>query len=186
MMTRLTWICHGATAANRQARFPLDEPLEENAASEAKTLAMHLPRADRVFSSPALRARETAQTLNVSFEPAPLLADCDYGRWAGLSIVALQQSEPDALVAWMTRPEEAPHGGETIAALHERVALWMKDLPRLGGHTIAVTHATVIRAAIVKALQTPISSFWHIDIEPLATVCMTSNGSRWSLRFDRP
>jgi hypothetical protein len=35
-------------------------------------------------------------------------------------------------------------------------------------------------------LQTPISSFWHIDIEPLATVRMTSNGSRWSLRFDRP
>jgi broad specificity phosphatase PhoE len=62
----------------------------------------------------------------------------------------------------------------------------MKDLPRLGGHTIAVTHPTVIRAAIVTALQTPISSFWHIDIEPLATVRMTSNGSRWSLRFDRP
>jgi broad specificity phosphatase PhoE len=185
-MTRLTWICHGATAANRQARFACDEPLEENARSEAMALAMQMPRADRIFSSPALRARETAQALNLSFEPAPLLAECDYGRWAGLSIATLQQSEPDGLVAWMTRPQEAPHGGETLAALHKRVALWMKDQHRLGGHTIAVSHAAVIRAAIVTALQAPISSFWHVDIEPLATVRMTSNGSRWSLRFDQP
>ena len=183
-MTRLTWICHGATAANRQARFPLDEPLEENAVAEAKALAARLPRADRIFASPALRAQETARALDLAFEPAPLLGDCDYGRWAGLSIVALQQSEPDALAAWMTRPSEAPHGGETIAAICERVSLWMKDQHRLAGHTLAVSHAAVIRAAIVSALQAPISSFWQIDIEPLAVVRMTGNGSRWSLRFD--
>jgi broad specificity phosphatase PhoE len=183
-MTRLTWICHGATAANRQARFPLDEPLEERAVSRARALSIRLPRADRVFSSPALRARETARALDLSFEPVPDLADCDYGRWAGRSIVSLQQSEPDALAVWMSRPEEAPHGGEAIAALCERVALWMRDTARLGGHTIALTHATLIRAAILTALDAPLSSFWHVDIEPLATVQMTSNGSRWSLRID--
>ncbi len=184
-MTRLTFISHGATEANRQARFPLDEPLEQRARTAAQALAEQIPRADHVLTSPALRARQTADALGLAAVVAPELADCDYSRWAGQSITAIGEAEPDALVAWMSDADAAPHGGESFAALHSRLVPWMAAQSTRGGHMIAISHAPVIRAATLIALQAPLSSFWHIDVEPLSALHMTSNGHRWSLRFDR-
>ncbi|MBX4868880.1 MULTISPECIES: histidine phosphatase family protein [Rhizobium] len=182
MNTRLTWICHGATAANRKARFPLDEPLEEKAVEEAARVAA-LPHADRIVTSPALRARQTADALLLEGRIDPSLRDCDHGRWAGRSIQAIESEEPENLMAWMTEPEAAPHGGESLLDLRKRVAGWMEAQSEQGGHVIAVSHAAVIRAAVAHVLQAPPSSFWLTDVEPLAILRMTSNGSRWCLRF---
>lgn len=183
MHTRLTWICHGATAASRAARFPLDEPLEEKALAAAQAAASVLPRADRAYSGPALRARQTAEALRLEAKTEPALRECGYGRWAGRSIASIQEEQPDALAIWMTDPEAAPHGGETLRDLRERTAAWMAEQAALGGRVIAVTHAEIVRSAIAHALQAPLSAFWLSDVEPLASVCMTSDGRRWSLRF---
>ncbi|MBB3136578.1 broad specificity phosphatase PhoE [Rhizobium pisi] len=182
MNTRLTWICHGATAASRKALFPLDEPLEDKAVGEAAGMAAP-PRADRIAASPALRARQTAQALRLDARTDPALRDCDHGRWAGRPIAAIEAEEPENLMAWMSDPQAAPHGGESFADLRTRVAGWMDEQSLLGGHVIAVSHAAVIRAAVAHVLQAPLSSFWLVDVEPLAIVRMTSNGRRWSLRF---
>jgi broad specificity phosphatase PhoE len=180
--TRLTWICHGATTASRKALFPLDEPLEGEAAEEAGKMAAP-PRADRIVMSPALRARQTAEALSLEARIDLALRDCDHGRWAGKSIAAIEAEEPENLMAWMSDPEAAPHGGESLVDLRTRVAGWMDSESALGGHVIAVSHAAVIRAAVAHVLEAPLSSFWLSDIEPLAIVRMTSNGRRWSLRF---
>ncbi|MDM9626110.1 histidine phosphatase family protein [Rhizobium sp. S152] len=180
MMTRLTWICSGATEANRQARFPLDESLEEKATVEARTLAPGLRRADRVFASPALRARQTAEALGLDPVVTPELSDCDYGRWAGRSIAEIEANE---LAAWMSDPQATPHGGESIATLCARVEAWMDGQLTLGGHVLAISHAPVLRAAILVTLRAPSASFWRVDAEPLSTLQMTSNGTRWSLRI---
>jgi len=183
-MTRLTWICHGSTAANREARFPLDEPLNEKAIGATRAIAPRLQHADGVFASPTLRARQTADALGLEPTFSDALGDCDFGRWAGRSIAEIQQAEPDNLAAWMARPEEAPHGGEAIASVCARVKAWMNEHLQAGGHVVAITHAAVVRAAIITTLNAPVSSFWIADIEPLAIVHMTSNGSRWSLRVE--
>ncbi|SCB59344.1 Broad specificity phosphatase PhoE [Rhizobium aethiopicum] len=182
MNTRLTWICHGATTASRKALFPLDEPLEGRAAQEAGRIAA-LPRADHIVTSPALRARQTADALCLEARIEPSLRDCDYGRWAGGSIEAIEAAEPENLLAWMAEPEVAPHGGESLVDLRKRVAGWMETQAAHGGHVIAISHAAVIRAAVAHVLQAPPSSFWLTDVEPLAILRMTNNGSRWSLRF---
>ncbi|WP_037076329.1 histidine phosphatase family protein [Rhizobium mesoamericanum] len=183
-MTRLTWICHGSTAANREARFPQDEPLSEKAITATHAIAPRLRHADSVFASPTLRARQTADALGLQPEFCAALADCDFGRWSGRSFAEIQQAEPESLAAWMVRPEEAPHGGEAIATVCTRISAWMTGRLQAGGHIVAITHAAIIRAAIINTLQAPISSFWIVDIEPLAVVHMTSNGSRWSLRVE--
>ncbi|RFB89042.1 histidine phosphatase family protein [Rhizobium leguminosarum bv. trifolii] len=182
MNTRLTWICHGATAASRKGLFPLDEPLEDKAAEEAAGMAA-LPRADRLVTSPALRARQTAEALGLQAQPDPALRDCDHGRWAGRSIAAIEAEEPENLMAWMSDPAAAPHGGESLVDLGTRIAGWMDNESALGGHVIAISHAAVIRAAIAHVLRAQSSSFWLVDVEPLGMVRMTSNGRRWSLRF---
>jgi broad specificity phosphatase PhoE len=95
----------------------------------------------------------------------------------------IQATEPENLAAWMTDATAAPHGGESFSALSERAGLWMDR--RLGdsGHTIAITHASVIRAALLHVLQAPLSAFWKIDVEPLSIVQMSGEGRRWALRL---
>ena len=46
---------------------------------------------------------------------------------------------------------------------------------------VAVTHVSVMRAAIVYALQAEPRSFWHIDIAPLSLVRLSGHGGRWTL-----
>ncbi|PZM10802.1 histidine phosphatase family protein [Rhizobium tubonense] len=179
----LTWVCHGATVSNRTATFPGDEPLEEKAIAQTKMLKGLLERADRVWISPTLRTRQTSEILSLQGEPDTALRDCDYGRWSGKAIGDLHVIEPENVAVWLTDMTAAPHGGESLAALSERVAVWVDH--RLGerGHTIAITHASVIRAALLHVLQAPPSAFWKIDVEPLSVVQMSGDGRRWTLRF---
>jgi broad specificity phosphatase PhoE len=47
---------------------------------------------------------------------------------------------------------------------------------------IAVTHAAVIRAAVIGVLGAPPQSFWRIDVEPMSLVDLRSDKRRWALR----
>lgn len=186
MKARFSWVCHGSTEANRKSRFPADEPLEARSIEQARRLAGHFGPVDRVWTSPALRARETAAALGLQAAVEPALRECGYGRWQGREIAALHAEAPEALGQWMTDDNAAPHGGEALSAVLARVGGWMAGRAGDGGHTVVVTHATVIRAAIVNVLRAPFPAFWAVDIEPLGMVEMTGDGRRWQLRFPNP
>ncbi|MEF0943903.1 histidine phosphatase family protein [Rhizobium sp. BR 362] len=182
MKGRLSWICHGPTRANREGRFPDDEPLEAKALERIQ-LTSRLGTADRAWTSPALRARQTAAACGLDVKTEPSFRECDYGRWQGKTITELHETDPEALSQWMLDFDAAPHGGESLSAVLTRVGDWMKSHIDDGGHTVVVTHATVIRAAILHVLQAPPAAFWSIDIEPFSIAEMTSDGRRWQLRF---
>ncbi|MDL2400255.1 histidine phosphatase family protein [Rhizobium mayense] len=183
MKTRLSWICHGSTEANRTGRFPADEPLEAKGTEQAAMLAAQIGTVDRAWTSPALRARQTAAAMALDASIEPSLRECDYGRWRGRPITELHETDPEALSLWMMDLDVAPHGGEPLSTVFARVDDWMTSHIGDGGHAAVVTHATVIRAALLHVLQAPPSAFWTIDIEPLGVVEMTSDGRRWRLRF---
>lgn len=183
MSARLTLISCGMTEAARKGAFPLDEPLEPRAMEAAQALGHRLHRPDRVWVSPALRARQTMAALSLEGEPVEALRDQDFGRWAGKRLVEVQQTEPDELVAWLADPEAAPHGGESLVDVAARVAPVLDELPAMRGHTVAVTHPAVIRAAVVNILGAPLHAFWKIDVEPLSLTEFTSDGKRWALRM---
>jgi broad specificity phosphatase PhoE len=44
-----------------------------------------------------------------------------------------------------------------------------------------VTHAAVIRAAIVHAIEATPQSFWRIDVAPLSCTLLSGSESRWNL-----
>jgi broad specificity phosphatase PhoE len=183
MTTRLTFLCSGATEANRKGAFPLDEPLEPKAAEAAAVLAGRLRRAERVLTSPLVRATQTAKAFALASEPVETLRDQDFGRWAGRRISVVQQLEPEALATWLNDPEAAPHGGESLAEMAARVVPLLDELMALKGHTVAVTHPAVIRLAVVSVLGAPIPAFWKIDVEPLSITELTGDGRRWALRI---
>ena len=94
MTARLILICHASTAAVRDAAFPADEPLDDKGATRAAALAGHLPKADRCWSSPELRTRQTAEALCLNASVQPALRDCDYGQWSGNTFDAVHAREP--------------------------------------------------------------------------------------------
>ena len=157
MPTRLTLICHGATAATRSGAFPVDEPLEDRALARAAALG-----------------------LDAAEEPA--LRDVDHGRWAGRRLEEVQATEPQAVIAWLSDPDAAPHGGESLFEMLRRAAAWLDERAGDGGHGIAVTHAAVIRAAILHVLEAPTSAFWRLDIAPLGVTALSHDGRRWAWR----
>ncbi len=181
MPTRITLLCHGPTSATRATAFPLDEPLEKQAMVAAARAAA-LRRIDRCWSSPALCARQTAAVLSLEPLTDPDLRDCDYGRWAGRSLRDLEAEEPDGIIAWLSDVNAAPHGGESVVDVLQRIAAWLDRRIGERGHGLAVTHASVIRCAILHAIAAPAASCWHIDVAPLSTTELRHDGLRWRWR----
>jgi broad specificity phosphatase PhoE len=179
--TRLRLVCHAATAAVRTSAFPADEPIDAKARQKLAPPPFRLGRADRCWTSPALRARQTADGLALDAAVEPMLRDCDYGRWAGRSFDEVRAEEPDAIAEWLRDPACAPHGGESILTLIERAAAWLDRESRTPGRILAITHASFIRAAVVHAIEAPPRSFWRIDIAPLSLVRLSAGHGRWSL-----
>ncbi|MPZ59464.1 MAG: histidine phosphatase family protein [Rhizobiales bacterium] len=185
MPARLTLVCHGATAATRASAFPLDEPLEDGVEDQARTLGLSL-RWDRAVTSPALRARQTAEALSLNALVQPALRDCDYGSWSGRKLADIQSEYASEVATWLSDPRAAPHGGESLLALIRRVSDWMAHRLHDNGHTIVVTHASVIRAAVIHVLDAPRQSFWRVDVEPLSLTVLCSDKQRWALRVPEP
>lgn len=180
-VVRLTLVSHAMTDAVAAARFPADEPLNELGLRQAKAVAAQLDPAGRQLRAPERRAGQTARLLGLGAVTEPLLADLDCRQWRGR---ALGEVRGDDLALWLTDPAAAPHGGESIADLIERVARWLASVTRAGpARTVAVTHPAVIRAAIVVALDVPAESFWRIDVAPLSRIALHFRGGRWSLRL---
>lgn len=94
-----------------------------------------------VLTSPLTRCRRLADSLG----PAQIhdaFTEMDFGRWEGLAWDAIPRAELDA---WAQDFMGArPHGGESVAALRDRVA---RGLAGLAPGTVIVTHAGVIKAA---------------------------------------
>jgi broad specificity phosphatase PhoE len=183
---RITLICHATTRALRSATFGGDDSLDDAGRKKAESLAGSLSRIDHCWTSPAAAARETAAALNLTANPDERLRNCDFGRWNGLRFQQLLLREPRKLVRWIRDPASAPHGGESIPQVLERVAAWIHERSRDPGHTVAITHATVIRAAIVHVIQAQVPSFWRIDVLPLSRTEFRTNGRRWVLRSLAP
>ncbi|MEJ0052337.1 MAG: histidine phosphatase family protein [Methylovirgula sp.] len=181
MSLRLTFIAHGATKATRAALFPCDEPLEAASATKAAALAPRIGRSDAAWTSPALRAVQTAEALGLAAEVDPLLADIDLGDWAGKSLEELEAADAAGLAQWIEDPSAAPHGGESVTHLLTRIANWLDKIGEGDDRIIAVTHASVIRAAAIVALDANPKSFWRIDIAPLSFSRFQARGGRWTV-----
>ncbi len=177
---RLLFIRHASTDAVRRAAFPVDEPLDDAGRTSAAGLAGRLGRGE-AMSSPALRGRETAAAVGLDAAIEPLIGECDFGSWAGRTLAEVHEDDPDGAGVWLTDPDACPHGGESLRALLVRVGAWMDSQAARDGRAIAVTHAGVVKAAVVHALGAPAAAFWRVDVTPLAVTEMHAHDGRWTV-----
>ena len=150
--------------------MPLDEPADR----ALPDVSAWRGRTGTVLTSPALRCRVEGSTIE------PLLGPWDLGRWAGLSLADV----PD-LPAWRTDPAYDGHGGESALALLTRVEALLAGLhggqggQGGQGRIVAVTHAAVIRLAVLHALGAPVEAAWQLDIAPGSLTELHASGAGW-------
>ena len=70
----------------------------------------------------------------------------------------LVAERPDETRRWMTDPDSAPHGGESLRAFAARVCAWLDGQARRDGTCVAITHGGVVKAAVLHALGAPMES----------------------------
>jgi broad specificity phosphatase PhoE len=182
MTARLILICHASTDATRKFAFPADEPLDARGEADAAALAGSVTRGDQCWTAPELRTRQTAEALGLAANVLPQLRDCDYGSWKGRSLNDIESQEPTAVATWLRDPSAAPHGGESIVDLMRRVATWLDGEQTHHRRLIVVTHAAIIRAAVIHAIDATLQSFWRIDVAPLSCTQLSAADNRWNLR----
>ncbi|MEU9401065.1 histidine phosphatase family protein [Streptomyces sp. NPDC048242] len=186
MTSRVLLVSPASSPALRQARF-YDGlgPLDASGAARARAAAGSVPRADRAVRSPGARCHETASELGLDTDELPELATLDTGRWRGRTLEEVGTEEPEVLMRWLADPESAPHGGESVRALRERVGAWLESTPK-DARTLAVVEPEVIRAAVVHALRLPPEAFWRLDVLLLTVTELSGRSGRWNLRLGRP
>jgi broad specificity phosphatase PhoE len=180
-VVRLTLVSHAMTDAMSAGRFPTDEPLNSVGHRQVDA-SIELGAVDAAYCGPEKRTRQTAELLGLQADADNRLADVDCGRWRGDVLGGVRPAE---LAVWLTDPTRAPHGGETVVELVERIGNWMDSLSSRHGRFVAVTHPAVVRAAILVALDAPAKSFWRIDIAPVSRTVMHFRGHAWTLRSSR-
>lgn len=184
---RVFLVCHASTAAVRTARFATDEPLDDLGLGQATAARHGVPRIDRAFCAPSLRCRQSAEALGVAATVDSRIDGGDVGSWAGRSLDEVAASDPSGLGEWLADPAYRGHGGESLAELQERVGAWLDARDASSSRAeLAVTDATVTRAAVAHALGAGPRAIWRIDLAPLSTALLVGEPGRWNLRALRP
>ncbi|WP_321815729.1 MULTISPECIES: histidine phosphatase family protein [unclassified Paraburkholderia] len=138
--------------------------------------------APRALTSPAAIARASAAAAGFDARIEPALSDTAYGAWSGRRLIDIAQETPDALAAWTRDPAfQPPGGGESFEAVRERVSAWLDALPdaHADASLVAFTHASVIRAAVLHALDAPSAAFRQLEIAPLSVTQLRRTSSGW-------
>lgn len=168
MATSLMLLCAAGTRMARVGGFAAaDEPLDDGGRRDAAACTIRDRFRAHAVASPAVAAMETAAAMGLAVRAEPALADADPGDWGGRAFADLP---PDALMGWLADPAQGAPGGESLAAVQARVGGWVDAVSGQDGATCAISHAMVIRAALIHALGLPADVAMRIDIAPLAQV----------------
>jgi probable phosphoglycerate mutase len=162
---------HGQTAYNREGRFqgqqaiPLDATGREQAADLAERAAGHGFGA--LWTSPLLRARETADVVSERLSLAPRedarLMETDAGDWTDRSFAEVQALMPEQFAAFVVGdPGFAFPGGESFAAQEERVAAALLEVERGRLPALVICHGMVIRAALARRAGHAVRRFQRV------------------------
>lgn len=160
----LTLVRHGETSANLAGVWhgSTDAPLTERGREQALRVARFLHEsfgdASAVYSSPLLRARETAgaiaSLLGLELRVDADLSEYHLGSWEGKTYRELHETH--RLWDEMRRdPDFAPHGGESPRAVTLRITAALRRIG--GGHAgervIVVTHGGALSLALAAIVD---------------------------------
>lgn len=151
---RLHFIRHGLTDGNLNGEYigRTELPVTPEGISELEMLKSEIeyPYAEKVYSGPLLRCRQTAKVLYPEKEVfiVPNITEYDFGDFEGKSMESLKNN-PDYL-DWMAGKVKNPPNGEDMEEFTKRICLGVNEIVRdmmdNDIHDAAViTHGGIIR-----------------------------------------
>ena len=180
---------HGQTPLSTERRFagrgdiPLTETGVQQAAQAAAMLAQR-GRIDLVLTSPLARTRQTAAAV-AERTGAPIavdddLAETDFGSWEGLTFAEVMERWPEQMKEWLRDADKAPPGGESFAAVGQRVEAALTRLltDHSGKRVVVVSHVTPIKLLVCRALLAPTAALFrmHLDVASLTEAVWFPDG----------
>lgn len=180
-VTTLILVRHGETKQTEGGMLYTDHAAEltDKGLRQAEQLGDWLKRekAEVVLSSRARRVQSTAEivaaALQLSIKVLSNLDEASPGDWEGRTYLDIKKENPEQYHAWCNDPiHNAPPNGESVMQQYVRVVHEIKNIVNEfhGKRIIVLTHAGVIRAALVGALGMPVENFWRISA-PTGSAC---------------
>ena len=178
-MTDLLIVRHGQASHNLAARWegwgtsPLTPLGRQQAEAVARRLASWSPAVARLYVSPLVRARQTAELIARYLELAPVihegLREIDFGQVAGLTQEAFSQAMPQVYARWLKRRDlsfQFP-GGEQRLAFYQRVGRALDEIvARSAGQTVVVVaHGGSIRAGLAHLFPETMQDWWAYALD---------------------
>lgn len=157
----------------------VDSPLDVNGERQAAAMGARLSHeADLlVDASPRRRTLQTARAIAAQAEAevrlAPEVDEIDFGHWSGESFAQLA-SDPHWRRWNEHRDGAVTPAGDSIAGVQSRLARHLRQLRDTSpGRTVAiVTHAEVIRSALLWVLQLPATCYGKFEIAPASITAL--------------
>ena len=166
-VTQIWLIRHAPVAGPRGVIHDIDAPADVGDTAALSRLRSLLPKTHVAISSPARRARDTAEALGLVAALNPAFGEQDFGRWTGRTHEDIRrESEAAYDDFWRAPATNRPPGGESFVKQIGRVRQGVAALP--AGDVIVVAHAGTIRAALAVALDMPPDKALSFVIDPLS------------------
>ena len=136
--------------------------------------------AERLFASPLLRARQTAEAMGLANPVLDArLMEQHWGRWEGMSLQAISEKEgKDAFLRAGRKEQFRPPGGESTLELMTRVEAFLSDVAGGEGDAVAVTHMGVLRAAYTLASGWNMATSMPADLDTGKILVLELGGSK--------
>lgn len=189
--TRILLTRHGETHWNRIRRFQGRSDLPLNAAGRKQAHALALALKDEplsaIYSSPLIRAMETARFIKVFHPSVPLfheagLVEMDLGDFEGLEARHWATKYPDFLKAWQARPASVKMpGGESLSEVQIRALDALERITRLHpprSTLLLCCHNFVNLTILCYALGIPLDRFREIRQETATLNILYMKGKR--------
>jgi broad specificity phosphatase PhoE len=171
-MLDLYFVRHGETEWNKSGRMQgrLDSNLTEKGLKDAERLGEHLREMqfDEIISSPSTRTIQTAEKLAGSSSPAistdERLMEIHLGQWQGKTGEEIKELYPEQYGFYWNEPAKFENpGGETFLEVKNRLAGFLQELGgrRSIGKILIVTHAVVIKTAVMLANKVTVNEIWE-------------------------
>jgi broad specificity phosphatase PhoE len=175
VVTTILLLRHGHTQATEQGRLYTDPTAEltEAGRQQAEGLGQWLKKhsVEVLLSSSSKRVLTTAEIVGECIGMPPVvvagLDEWAVGAWEGRTYIDIKAQEPELYKAWVNDPIlNKPPGGESIADVIVRTKGKIDEIiaTHSGKKIALVSHAGIIRSAIVGALDMQINNFWRVVI----------------------
>ncbi len=189
---RIILIRHGVTdftvSGRLDGRGGANPELNAQGLRQADAVARIIPdlvgdQPARVITSSLQRTRMTgapiAAALGVPPELQPDWDERSFGEWDGLTLAQIHERHPAKLARMRADAAYPPPGGESRAAVAERVTRAFEEIAATPGTVVVVTSRVPILVVLSQSLQIPAERFWALQTEPasVSIVCRWPDGN---------